>query len=156
MPPVRSLCKPKPRSKEASMWWSYKPYVSVPERRAKAMRQIKKLEKKGHKAEPVHVEGKKIAQTFWGKAWCDNLESYSDFANRLPRGRTYVRNGSVVDLKIEKGRVNALVSGSELYEVRIGIAPLPKPHWLALKKQCAGQIGSLVELLQGQLSKGVM
>jgi uncharacterized Zn finger protein len=104
----------------------------------------------------VQIEGRAITSTFWGQAWCRNLESYSDFSNRLPRGRTYVRNGSVIDLKIEKGRIQALVSGSELYEIRIDITPLSKSSWLAIKEQCAGQIGSLVELLQGKLSKGVM
>jgi uncharacterized Zn finger protein len=137
-------------------WYEYKPYVSVAQRRAQAARELAKRQKNGHAVFPVQIEGRAITSTFWGQAWCTNLESYSDFANRLPRGRTYVRNGSVVDLKIEKGRVKALVSGSELYEIQIHIAPLPKPHWLALKKQCAGQIGSLVELLQGKLSKGVM
>ena len=97
-----------------------------------------------------------IAKTFWGKAWCENLESYSDFENRLPRGRTYVRNGSVVHLEIQPGRISALVSGSELYSVEITIASLPDPHWKCVKSQCAGQIGSLVELLQGRLSKSVM
>jgi len=104
----------------------------------------------------VKIEGKAIASTFWSKAWCMNLEGYSDFANRLPRGRTYVRNGSVVDLKIAKGKITALVSGSELYEIAIDIAALPKKQWQALKEQCAGKIGTLVELLQGKLSKAVM
>ena len=80
--------------------------------------------KKGQTISPVIIEGRKIATTFWGKAWCDNLERYSDFANRLPRGRTYVRNGSVVDLQIAPGKVKALVSGSELYEVEVKVAPL--------------------------------
>ena len=137
-------------------WYEYKPYVPVAKRRAQAAREVAKRLKKGQAVSPIQIEGRNITSTFWGRAWCTNLESYSDFANRLPRGRTYVRNGSVIDLKIEKGRINALVSGSELYEIRIDIDPLPKPHWLALKKQCAGQIGSLVELLQGKLSKGVM
>lgn len=137
-------------------WYGYKPYVPVAQRRAQAAREVAKRLKKGQSASPVRIEGRKITSTFWGGAWCTNLERYSDYENRLPRGRTYVRNGSVVDLKIEKGRITALVSGSELYEIRIDIAPLPQPHWLALKKQCAGQIGSLVELLQGKLSKGVM
>lgn len=137
-------------------WYEYKPYVPVAERRAQAAREVARRLKKGQAVSPVRIEGRAITSTFWGRAWCTNLESYSDFANRLPRGRTYVRNGSVLDLKIAKGRIDALVSGSELYEIRIDIAPLPKPHWLALKKQCAGQIGSLVELLQGKLSKGVM
>jgi uncharacterized Zn finger protein len=138
------------------MWWSFKPYVSVAQRRAKAEREIKKLEKKGHKAQPIYFEGKTIARTFWGTAWCDNLESYSDFANRLPRGRTYVRNGSVCDLQIEPGRVTALVSGSELYKIKIAIKPVAPKLWTQIKRECRGQIGSLVELLQGKLSKGVM
>jgi uncharacterized Zn finger protein len=112
--------------------------------------------KKGLKAEPVRIEGRAITSTFWGNAWCTNLESYSDFANRLPRGRTYARNGSVVHLTIAKGEIEAIVSGSELYEVRIDIAALPKPAWQALKEQSAGKIGTLVELLQGKLSKAVM
>jgi uncharacterized Zn finger protein len=105
---------------------------------------------------PIVIVGRIIAKTFWGKAWCENLESYSDYENRLPRGRTYVRNGSVVHLEIQPGKISALVSGSELYSVEITISSLPGPHWKCVKSQCAGQIGSLVELLQGRLSRGVM
>jgi uncharacterized Zn finger protein len=137
-------------------YYGYKPYVPVAQRRAQAAREVAKRIKQGQEVSPVHIEGRTIASTFWGKAWCTNLEGYSDFANRLPRGRTYVRNGSVVHLKIAKGRIEALVSGSELYDVKIDIAPLPRPNWTALKEQCAGKIGSLVELLQGKLSKAVM
>src|SRR4051794_27062707 len=137
-------------------YYDYKPYVPVAQRRAQAAKEVARRRKKGEKIAPVVIEGRTIASTFWGKAWCTNLESYSDFANRLPRGRTYVRNGSVVDLKIEKGQIKALVSGSELYEVRIDIAALPKPLWAKLKEQCAGKVGTLVELLQGKLSKAVM
>jgi uncharacterized Zn finger protein len=138
------------------MWYSFRPYVSVAQRRANAARQLAKLTKKGLKAAPVRTEGRMLASTFWGKAWCENLESYSDFENRLPRGRTYVRNGSVVHLEIEPGKVTALVSGSELYKVKISIRPLAERHWTETKSRCAGRIGSLVELLQGRLSKAVM
>ena len=137
-------------------YYDYKPYVPVAKRRAQAAREVAKRVKKGQAVSPVVIEGRAIVSTFWGKAWCTNLESYSDFENRLPRGRTYVRNGSVVDLKIEKGRIKALVSGSELYTIQIDIAALPEAAWQALKKQCAGKIGSLVELLQGKLSNAVM
>ena len=137
-------------------WWSFRPYVPVAQRRAKAMRRLEKLSKKGQKISPVEITGRTIATTFWGKAWCDNLESYSDYSNRLPRGRTYARNGSVVHLQIEPGKVTSLVSGSELYRITIEIKPLGAATWKAVKTKCSQQIGSLVELLQGKLSKGVM
>src|SRR3954464_7366429 len=136
--------------------YDYKPYVPVAKRRAQAAREVARRVKKGEDVSPVVIEGRAIVSTFWGKAWCTNLESYSDFENRLPRGRTYVRNGSVVDLKIAKGRITALVSGSELYTVQIDIAALPKKAWQVLKELCAGKIGSLVELLQGKLSSAGM
>src|SRR5271156_4664145 len=111
------------------MSWNYgfRPYVSVAQRRREALREMEKRRKKGLNVSPIAIKGRVIAQTFWGKAWCENLESYSDFANRLPRGRTYVRNGSVVHLEIDRGKISALVSGSELYSVEITIASLPKP-----------------------------
>lgn len=138
-------------------WYSgFRPYVPAAQRRAQAAREVAKRTKKGQTLSPVRIEGRNIASTFWGQAWCTNLEGYSDFENRLPRGRTYVRNGSVVNLKIEKGRIKALVSGSSLYEIQIDIAAHPKKNWLALKEQCAGKLGTLVELLQGKLSKAVM
>src|SRR5437879_4823439 len=129
------------------MWFEFRPYVPVAQRRAQAAREVEKRRKKGETISPVVIEGRANAHTSWGKAWCDNLESYSDFANRLPRGRTYVRNGSVVDLQIKPGEIKALVSGSEMYEVEIEIAPLPAKEWQSVKAQCAGQIGSVVELL---------
>src|ERR1700745_782955 len=95
----------------------WRPYVSVAQRQAKAMRKIAQLKKKGCVVSPVEIEGRGIAATFWGKAWCENLELYSDYANRLPRGRTYLRNGSVIDLQIAFGEVKALVSGSALSKV---------------------------------------
>jgi uncharacterized Zn finger protein len=132
------------------------PYVPVAARRKKAVREIKKLRKKGHPVAPVVIEGRRIATTFWGKAWCDNLESYHDFESRLPRGRTYVRNGSVIDLQISPLKVRAMVSGSSIYKVSVGIAVVPKAQWQAVCRDCAGGIDSLVELLQGRFSKGVM
>jgi uncharacterized Zn finger protein len=117
---------------------------------------MEKRKKQGHDVSPVVIEGRTIATTFWGKSWCENLERYSDYANRLPRGRTYVRNGSVVDLKIAPGEIHAHVSGSHLYKVTLKVAPVPKAKWKSICADCAGGIDSLVELLQGRLSKGVM
>ena len=138
------------------MRYGWRPYVPVAQRRRKAASQMAKLRKKGVEILPVEVEGRQIAGTFWGQAWCRHLESFSDFANRLPRGRTYVRNGSVCHLEIARGKVKAIVSGSELYEVAVKITPLVGQKWRGVKRRCAGQIGSLLELLQGKLSAGVM
>ncbi|WP_005036008.1 SWIM zinc finger family protein [Holophaga foetida] len=138
------------------MSYGYPPYVPVAERRAKAQRQMERLAKKGQVISPVRIEGRSIASTFWGKAWCENLERYSDYSNRLPRGRTYVRNGSVVDLQILRGKIEARVSGSSIYRVAITIDPLPQARWQKLCEDCSGAIDSLVELLQGRFSKGVM
>lgn len=131
-------------------------YVSVAARRAQAALELAKLQKKGHHTSPVVIDGRRIASTFWGKAWCDNLERYSDFANRLPRGRSYVRHGSVVDLQVAAGTVTALVIGSRMYEVKVAVAPVPPAHWSAVCEDCSGAIDSLVELLQGRLSEAVM
>jgi uncharacterized Zn finger protein len=139
-----------------SWYGGWAPYVTVAERRRRAVLAMAKLTKKGHPVAPVVIDGRAIATTFWGKAWCENLESYQDFANRLPRGRTYVRNGSVLDLQIAPREVTAMVSGSSLYRISVSINTVAKPHWRSICKDCSGGIDSLVELLQGRLSQGVM
>jgi uncharacterized Zn finger protein len=132
------------------------PYVPVAQRRQQAERKAAALKKKGQVLQPVLIQGRTLARSFWGKAWCDKLEAYSDYANRLPRGRTYVSNGSVIDLRVGTGEVQALVSGSELYRVHVRVQPLPAPLWSALVEECSGKVDSLIELLQGRLSKAVM
>jgi uncharacterized Zn finger protein len=127
-------------------------YISIGERRRKAQREAAKIAN----ASPVTIEGSQIAKTFWGKSWCRNLEQYSDFANRLPRGRTYVRSGCVVDLQIAAGIVKALVSGSSLYKVEVKVAPITKQRWTEVCRDCAGAIDSIVALLEGRFSKETM
>jgi hypothetical protein len=143
-----------------AFWDAYPPYVSAAEKRARAAAAIerltKKAGKKGRRPEPIAIEGRKIASTFWGKAWCDNLESYADFAHRLERGRGYLRSGAVVDLQIGAGKVAAQVSGSELYQVEIAISRLPAPRWKALAARCGSAVSGLVSLLRGHLPDEVM
>src|SRR3972149_2628244 len=143
-------------------YFAWRPYVPVAERRRQAERKLAKLKKQGRSIAPVRIEGRTIAKSFWGNAWCTNLERYSDYENRLPRGRTYVRNGSVIDLQMSPGTVTALGSGSAVYDVRVtgaggvtggGVAG---PRWRATGRDCTGAIASLVELLQGRLSRSVM
>ncbi len=137
-------------------WYTYKPYVSVSQRKAKALRTAGKLKEKGQELSPVHVEGLKLGKTFWGRSWCEQIESLSDFASRLPKGKSYVRNDAILDMQVRPGLITAMVMGSELYSIRIKISPLDKRRWKSLKGRCVGQIGSLVELLQGRLSDSVM
>ena len=136
--------------------WGFAPYVSVASRKARADKAAASLRKKGRALDPVRIEGRTIARSFWGKAWCRNLERYGDFANRIPRGRSYVANGLVLDLQVTPGRVTALVQGSELYEIEISIAKLGAARWKEIRSECAGRIDSLVELLSGRLSEAVM
>ncbi len=138
------------------MYYQWPKYVPVAERRKKAAAEMAKRAKKGHAVSPVVITGRAIATTVWGKAWCTNMEAYSDYANRLPRGRTYARNGSVVDLQIAPGKIDAHVSGSMMYSITITVTPLEKPAWEKLCGECAGGIDSLVELLQGRFAAGVM
>ncbi|MDP2751199.1 MAG: SWIM zinc finger family protein, partial [Rhodocyclaceae bacterium] len=140
-----------------SYYEQWKPYVSVAKRRELANKTALKAKKAGKDFSPIVLPARgAIAKTFWGKAWCTNLEAYSDFENRLPRGRSYVRNGAVIDLKIEPGKVIAQVMGSSLYQIQIGITTVASTQWTALVKDCTGSIASLIELLQGKLSQAVM
>ncbi|RQR48107.1 hypothetical protein DIE19_33635 [Burkholderia sp. Bp9126] len=134
----------------------WKPYVPVAERRRQAEQLVAKAIKAGKTLSPIPPYRGAIAKTFWGKAWCDNLERYSDYDSRLPRGRTYVRNGSVIDLQITAGKIHAQVMGSSLYSIKIDVVACPTQHWRALSTDCASSIDSMVELLQGKLSSAVM
>lgn len=131
-------------------------YVPVAERKRKAEKAMAKLRKAGHPVSPVVIAGRKIATTAWGQAWCSTMESFGDYDSRLPRGRTYVRNGSVVDLQITSGQVTAKVAGSSVYTVKLSIKPLQKKQWKSLREDCANGIDSVVDLLQGKLSQPVM
>ena len=144
------------------MGWnrSWAPYVPVAKRRAQAAREMAAIDKsnkrKGQARSPVQIATRKIATTFWGEAWCENLESYSDYENRLPRGRSYCRNGSILDLQIGEGHINAMVSGSSLYKIKINIKTLQPNTWMSIKLDCAKSIHSMMDLLRGKLSNAVM
>ena len=137
------------------MHW-YPRYIPVGARRARAMREMRELRAHGVNVQPVELTGRTIARSFWGRRWCEHLETFSDYANRLPRGRTYVRNGSVCHLEIHTGGVDAIVAGTDPYRTTVRVRKLKKQAWQAIKTACAGQIGSVLELLRGRLSEHVM
>ncbi len=131
-------------------------YVPAAKRRENALRAANKLTKKGQKLRPIHIESRNIATSFWGLAWCRNLEVYADWANRMPRGRSYARNGSIIDLQIETGRITSMVSGSSLYKIKISIDKLDAKKWEAIRKDCAQQVTSLLDLMRGKLPDVVL
>jgi uncharacterized Zn finger protein len=132
-------------------------YVPVEERRRNARLAMERMRAAGVAPQPVPpIEGREIARTFWGKAWCTHLEGFSDFENRLPRGRSYLRNGSVCHLELRTGRIEAQVNGSTLYTVTVDIAPLSRAAWERVVETCTGKVSSILDLLQGKLSAGVM
>lgn len=135
--------------------WGYPRYVSVAEKKAKAEKKLKQLKKKMPNIRPVVIEGNALARTWWGKSWNNNLERYADYTNRIGRGRSYVRHGAVLDLKIDAGQVTALVQGStsKPYEVVISIKGITQANWQEIKKQCEGQLKSLQDLLAGKFPK---
>jgi uncharacterized Zn finger protein len=137
-------------------WFTWGPRKSAADRRADAVRAIRDAARRGQALSPVAIAGRTIAHTFWGKAWCDNLERYRDFAYRLERGRSYVRSGAVIDLRITAGKIAARVSGSSLYDVAIEIDAVGHDAWRAIRRDCAGGIGSRIDLLAGKLSQPVM
>jgi len=132
-------------------------YVTVAERRRKAEKAVEKLRKGNPGIAPVRIEGRTIAKTWWGKSWCDNLERYADYANRIDRGRSYVRHGAVLDLRLAEGKIAALVQGSasKPYKVEVAIDPLAPGIWQEMVQACAGKIDSLQELAAGKLPKSL-
>jgi uncharacterized Zn finger protein len=136
-------------------WYSYE---DAHKTKARVQRDIERRKKRGEEFDQLTLptKGLKIATTFWGNAWCHQLETYHDYENRLPRGRSYLRQGNVYNLGIEPGLVTAIVAGSSLYEVGVRIEPLLKPDWERFKEDCAGQVGSLLDLLAGKLGDDVL
>ena len=140
------------------MTWYYDDYESAAERKARVLLEINKRRKKGEPFVVLETRKKRgnPCETFWGKAWCDNLENYSDYENRLPRGRTYLRGGNVYDLEITEGEIFAYVTGSDIYDVLVTIDPYPEEDWRAFKKACGGEISTLLDLLGGSLGSAAL
>jgi uncharacterized Zn finger protein len=137
-------------------WSPFPARVTAAEKRARIEAAAARLGKRPGHSQPVKIEGKAITRTFWGQAWCQNLQSYADLAYRLDRGRNYVRSGAVVDLSIEPGLVKARVAGTRLYKVQIAIAAITARHWQQVVRASTGRIDSLVALLRGELPDEVL
>ncbi|MGD1822987.1 MAG: hypothetical protein ACPKM0_09545 [Pleomorphochaeta sp.] len=126
-------------------FYNYK-QISIDELRKKSRESLKL----GYS--PVVIDGRKIAKTWWGEKWCENLENYADFSNRIQRGKRYVRSGAVIDLKIEEGFISALVQGSRRkpYKVLIEIFPLSKKKQKDILNVAQNKIENIESLVEGE------
>lgn len=135
------------------LWYNFPVYKSIGALKAECQSFLKKYEKKHPDVQPIIIEGKKIATTWWVEAWNKNLERYSDYDNRLSRGRAYVRSGCVIDLKICEKEVIALVKGSSLYRVKVRIDPLSPSKTKTLSQKCTDKIENINALIAGNFPK---
>ncbi|MDR1658548.1 MAG: hypothetical protein LBT47_13555 [Deltaproteobacteria bacterium] len=112
--------------------------------------------KKHRDLKPISISGREMARTFWGKHWCEHFEGMADYDNRLSRGRTYARNGSILHLDIGPGQIKAVVCGSDFYDIIMTVAPLSKERWDSILDKCRGRISTVMDLLAGRFSSEVM
>ncbi|MBQ7487874.1 MAG: SWIM zinc finger family protein [Clostridia bacterium] len=137
-------------------YWGYEYFHQTTsyEVSSKASEYIRRQAAKGITLHPVAPKSnsRKICQSWWGISWCDNLERYADYSNRLERGRKYVRAGAVLDLEIAKGQVNALVQGSSSnpYRVSITIDPLSEARQAQILDISLTRVKNMEELLNGK------
>lgn len=136
-------------------YYGFAPYVSVAEKKAKSLKALAKMKAKNKDLQPITIEGRTLAKSWWGKAWNQNLESYADYSNRIARGRSYVRNNAVLDLKITKGKVKAMVQGSSSkpYTITVQIDQLSKERWNKVITLCNHRIDTLEQLVAGSFPK---
>ena len=137
------------------MWWSYE---DAQERKEDVQRLMDRRRSRGEVFELLEVKAssKKLCSTFWGQAWCRHLEAFQVYEGRLQRGRSYLRQKTVYNLKIKPGVVEAIVAGATLYETRVHIRPLAEHRWADIAREGSGQVHSMLDLLAGRLGDGLM
>jgi uncharacterized Zn finger protein len=137
---------------------SWHAYEEARERKAELESEIKRRRARGEVFESLEVPqgSRKLTKSFWGKAWNEQLELHQEYEFRLPRGRSYLRQGNVYNLTIEPGLISATVAGASLYDVVVRITPLEQETWDGIKQDCLGQVASLLDLLAGKLGDGVL
>ena len=137
----------------ANRYWdqTWYPQPTEGELKCNAAHTAQKAARKGQALHPVVIEGRKIAKSWWGQAWCANLERYADYETRLPRGQRYVKSGAVVDLQIQQGKITARVQGTRKvpYKVEIRISPLSEERVEEIVSRCGARVDSLEHLVGG-------
>lgn len=111
-------------------------------------------------ARPIPVEGGlttrsrrgAIGETWWSKRFLAALES-TLVGGRLGRGKSYARQGQVIDLTVGAGVIEARVQGtrSTPYRVRLAMPAATDRQWDRVTSALAGQAGHAARLLAGEL-----
>jgi hypothetical protein len=97
--------------------------------------------------------------TWWGRAWLEALEQRARLdPGRLSRGRSYARRGSVLELTVSPGEVEAAVQGSRVtpYQVTVRIRAFSGAEWDSVLDVVSAQIGRVAALLDGELPPEVI
>lgn len=100
----------------------------------------------------------KFGLTWWGQRWIGALETLGrTYTNRLPRGRTYARNGSVTGLDVAPGRVTARVAGRRPtpYRVSLQIPVFTDAQWTAATHALTRQLRHAAALLDGRMPEDI-
>ena len=94
-----------------------------------------------------------LRRIFFHKPNPDN--KYADYENRIERGRSYLRNDAVVDLKIKGNEIYSRVLGGgyKPYRIRIRIDALSERQRLNIEQQASGKLQDLESLIQGNFPK---
>ena len=137
--------------------YGYGEYVPAAVKKARLEKKLERMKKKNADLAPIQVSGRKLATTWWGIAWNTNLERYADYENRIGRGKAYLRSGAVLDLRIDSGKIHALVQGSRAkpYQVEIVIGALRPEAWARVSKACRGNIQSMKDLIEGRFPQAL-
>ena len=125
-------------------WWRSERYFT-PSRPRKAEGGIKAQSKRGG-----------FGESWWAKRWIRVLEDF-DIGARLSRGRSYARNGQVLSIAIEKGRVTAKVQGSrpKPYDIAIEVKTLADAEWARVIDALGRQAIFAAKLMAGEMPQDI-
>ena len=105
-----------------------------------------------------------FSKTWWGKRFIEALEDFTDSA-RLARGRSYARNGKILEYKIARGQITATVRGSvnpyfgiykePLYKTTIEITPISSQDWSKAISYLGSKASLISQLLMNEMPDNI-
>ncbi|EDN70096.1 SWIM Zn-finger [Beggiatoa sp. PS] len=106
----------------------------------------------------------KFSRTWWGQRFIEALEAFTD-TNRLGRGRSYARNGKILNYEVNDGKITAKVRGSinpyfgvykePRYKVSIEIKQISAQHWSKTIKYMGSKASVVSKLLLNEVPDNI-